>query len=1030
VAIKCPKCLTENPDTQKFCGECATPLPSSKDIGITKTIEAPVEKFTRGTTFADRYEIIEELGSGGMGKVYRVDDTKTKEEIALKLIKPEIALDKKTIERFRNELTTARKIRHKNVCGMYDLGEHEGTYFITMEYVSGEDLKSLVRRVKFDTGTVIKIAKQVCEGLSEAHRLGVIHRDLKPSNIMIDKEGSARIMDFGIARLTKTKGITGAGVMIGTPEYMSPEQVDGKETDPRSDIYSLGVILYEISTGRLPFEGDTPLSIAVQHRSDMPKDPREFNAQIAENLCRLILRCLEKQKKDRYQNADEVYVDLAQIEQGMPTIEREAARKKPLTSKEITVSFSLKKLFIPIVVVLAVLIAALIILIPWSRDKAISVPTDKPSIAVLPFENNTGDENQDQLRDSLSDQLTADLYQSKYLHVLSSSHVYGILKRLNLLQAEKFSFEDLQDVANQGGASHILTGSYSTDGDVFLITVFLNRMDAAEDTPSFTVKGPSAGNISALVDDITKKIKTELNLTQTQIASDIDREAARITSSSPEALQLYSKAKRKYYDGDQLGAIHLFEEALAIDPDFAMAIRGMAQSYWGIGAYGDKAINLFQEALKLAKHLPDRERLQIKGELDSNSWRLNEAVAGLTELLKLHPYDTDAHGSLALAYRRMGEPEKEIESLKRAIQYGARGSAAYTRLAHIYRSQGFFSKADETIKLYVDNFGDHPVLHRQMADQFMVQRDYNLALSEINKAIALNPANQKAILSKGDIYFYMGELVKAEEEYRKLLQHEDVAYYSYGLARLTDLYSLQGKFKASQKKVIEGIERAEKAEEIHWISGWYIASVYIELASGNFEPALRDVARAFDFAGEHQKPYDQTYCLVLKGLIFLRKRSMDSVQKTADELKQFMEQNEIANASYYDFLLGSIELERGNYSKAVRFLEKVLMDNDNDIEYSYSAAQAYYGEGNLEKAQKVCEKILSLTLRRYGIGHPRYFDLFAKSYYILGKIYEKKGWPGKAIEHYEKFLDLWKDADPGIVEVEDARKRLAGLKKD
>lgn len=209
--------------------------------------------------FANRYQIIEELGHGGMGIVYKALDTKIGEKIALKLIKPEIGLDKKTIERFNNELKLARKIRHKNVCQMFDLGEEKGAYFITMEYVHGEDLKQLIRKVgRLSAGQAILVAKQVCEGLEEAHRLGVVHRDLKPQNIMVDQEGNARIMDFGIARSLHARGITGAGVMIGMPEYMSPEQVEGKEVDQRSDFYSLGVILYEMVTGRVPFEGIRP----------------------------------------------------------------------------------------------------------------------------------------------------------------------------------------------------------------------------------------------------------------------------------------------------------------------------------------------------------------------------------------------------------------------------------------------------------------------------------------------------------------------------------------------------------------------------------------------------------------------------------------------------------------------------------------------------------------------------------------------------------------------------------------------------
>jgi serine/threonine-protein kinase len=196
MGIECSKCHFDNPDDTVYCGKCATPLPSSKEIPVTKTLETPTEELTRGTTFAGRYEIIEELGKGGMGKVYRVDDKKIKEEVALKLIRPEIASDKKTIERFGNELKMARKIRHKNVCGMYDLGEEKGTHYITMEYVEGQDLKSLVRQTgQLAIPTTISIAKQICKGLSEAHKLGTVHRDLKPSNIMIDKDG--KCADYG-----------------------------------------------------------------------------------------------------------------------------------------------------------------------------------------------------------------------------------------------------------------------------------------------------------------------------------------------------------------------------------------------------------------------------------------------------------------------------------------------------------------------------------------------------------------------------------------------------------------------------------------------------------------------------------------------------------------------------------------------------------------------------------------------------------------------------------------------------------------
>ncbi|MFO7734246.1 MAG: serine/threonine-protein kinase [Candidatus Aminicenantes bacterium] len=386
--MKCSRCSHENPEDTRFCGRCGRELTGSGDSASsgTMTVQATARGLERGTTFARRFEIIEEIGKGGMGTVYKAYDSKVREVVAIKLLKPEIASDLEVIERFRNEIKLARKVAHRHVCRMYDLDEEWLSIYISMEYVPGEDLKSFIRRSgHLNEAKALALARQIAEGLAEAHRMGVVHRDLKPQNVMIDREGNAKIMDFGIARSLHTRGATGSGVIIGTPEYMAPEQADAKDVDHRVDIYALGAILFEMVTGRLPFEGETPLSIVLKHKSEPPADPKTLNAQISPALSGVILRCLEKSRDRRYQTALDLLEDLGRIEKGLPTTQRALPARKPITTREITVKFNLKKLLVPGLIVAALAVAGLIAVLQKPAGKGPQAEVATKSAAVTPY---------------------------------------------------------------------------------------------------------------------------------------------------------------------------------------------------------------------------------------------------------------------------------------------------------------------------------------------------------------------------------------------------------------------------------------------------------------------------------------------------------------------------------------------------------------------------------------------------------------------------------------------------------------------
>jgi tetratricopeptide (TPR) repeat protein len=739
MALKCPKCLHENPDDTIYCGKCATPLKFPENISVTKTLLTPVEDLKPGTLFAGRYEIIGELGKGGMGKVYKALDTEIHEQVAIKLLKPEIAADERIIERFRNELKIARKITHKNVCRTFHIGKADGTLYITMEFVPGEDLKSLIQKKgKLTEKEVLDISKQVCSGLAEAHELGVVHRDLKPQNIMIDEKGRAKIMDFGIARSVEAPGVTEAGMIIGTPDYISPEQAEGEKADHRSDIYSLGVILYEMVTGDVPFKGETALSVALKHKAQLPLDPRKLNPAVSDDLSRLILICMEKDRERRYQSAEALLNDLQNIEDGVPLGTKIRPRRATFVQTLIQ-----KKLLVPsIAVALVVITVAIWQLLP--QKVAPLAPLIENSIAVINFENLTGDPGYDYLKIVIPNYMITDLEQSESLYVLPFERMQDILKQLGKEEVDTIDLDLGLEICRKAGIQSIVRGTFSKAGNTFVSDIKILDVKTKRSLKSHRTKGIGEDSIITQIDELSSAVLAGIGFSESEGQGSMIK-IADVSTSSLKAYDHYLEGKEAGRKVDYNEAIVQYKKAVELDPQFAIAWLQLASSYhvqmYMSGAQVKEEMDeAFENAKKYSGKATEKERLYIEAayarRIEGNR---KKQVLLWEQLITKYPREKDVLQGLGGYYLGAGDEEKGLLMMNKALELDPFFGEVHNGLGLYYLGKGDFEKALEHQKKHVSILPNEPNPLDSLAVVNFYLGRVDESLANFEAALAIDP---------------------------------------------------------------------------------------------------------------------------------------------------------------------------------------------------------------------------------------------------------------------------------------------------